>query len=438
MGEKEEETVEPYEVHEILSDRQRASILKILNRKGEMTFTELMKYVDLSSGRLAFQLSKLEPLLEKTEEKKYRLSSLGQDSLQVLDLSEALLRKPDEHIYHGNLIVRKVSLDDVDAIVDIERSWHEKWYKFTMGKIYEVPLNDLNREDIMMQAGSFSVPEEVEKFITRTHELSTKHEGPFYVAVVNDRVVGFIVSWWGCVSEPQPWGKRAPFSLHIHKEYVDLDVIRALIQTALEVGRKLHADQMELMSMPFIRPEIRHVIEKALQEYPNVEKVEYSRLRAYINEVPAEHRVIIQKGTVNTLLYLELARNRSITYASQPSASAVKDYPVEPEEGNILITFGDKTCALMLYKDEPYLDDADLELYLEPEDWTDKAFVQESVKAGVAVAKQLGNEKVTVLIEKQLEPWFKELRFQEWKPQTDYEKLAGRESSSTNYLLRLQ
>ncbi len=436
MEEEEEETVEPYVVHDILGDPQRVLILKTLSRKGEMTFTELMKYVDLSSGRLAFQLSKLEPLLLKTEEKKYRLSSLGQNSLQVLGLSEALLRRPDEHVYSGNLIVRKVSLDDANAIAEIQRSWREKWYKFKMGKMFEVPLASLNREEIKLQAGAtLSTAEAVKEYITRTYGLSHGHEGPFYVVSVGGRVVGFVVFWWGCVSEPEPWGKRAPFSIHVHKEYVNLNVARALIQTALEVARKLHPDQVEIFSF---QPEIQYVVEEALKEYRNIVKVEHVRLRAHVEDIPLGHQAVIQKGTENALLYLKLARNRSITYAWQPSASAVKDYPIEPEEGNMLITVDGKTCALMLFKEEPYLDEADLELYLEPKDWTDKAFVQEAVKAGVDIARKMDHKKVTVLVEKQLEPRFKEFEFKEWEPQTDYEKIVERIRCRTNYLLRLQ
>jgi len=437
VEEKEEETVEPYAVHEMLSDPQRVSILKILNRKGEMTFTELMKYVDLPSGRLAFQLSKLEPLLSKTEEKKYRLSFLGKDSLQVLGLSEALLQRPDEHIYPGNLIVRKASLDDANAIADTQRSWREKWYKFKMGKIFEVPVANLNREEIEMQLGTLSTADAVKEYITRTYEVSHGHEGPFYVVSAGGRVVGFFVFWWGCVFEPQPWGKRAPFHIQVHKEYVNLDAVRALMQTALEVARKLNADQVEIMQ--FLNPpEIENIVREALKEYRNIVKVEYVRLRAHVEDIPLEHQAVIQKGTENALLYLRLARNRSITYSWQPSASAVKDYPIEPEEGNMLITVDGKTCALMLFKDEPFLDEADLELYLEPKDWTDKAFVQEAAKAGIDVARKMGHKKATILVEKQLEPWFKEMGFREWEPQTDYEKIVERIRYGTNYLLRLQ
>jgi len=140
IGDKRNKNSRAYEVHSILGDPQRVTILKALGRKEEMTFTDLMKHVDLPSSRLAFQLSKMEHLLVKTDDKKYRLSPIGHDSLQVIDFSEAVLRAPDEHQYRGNVIVRKASVDDAVEIANIERSWHDKWHKFVERGKYEVSL----------------------------------------------------------------------------------------------------------------------------------------------------------------------------------------------------------------------------------------------------------------------------------------------------------
>lgn len=434
MREEEQPYVDPYDVHELLANPQRVFILRALRQKGEMTFTELMKHVDLPSGRLAFQLLKLESLLIKTEEKKYRLSPIGFDSLQVVDFSEALLRFPDEHAYR-NVIVRKASLDDAGAIADVDRSWHDKWYKFK-GKMFEVSLKDLNREEIEMQGGAFDSIEGVREYLTKTHNGSTGREGPLYVAILDEKVVGYLVFWLGCVSEPEPWGKRAPFSINLHKKHVDLDTAKALIHTCLEIGRKLKADRVELMTIPTFRQKVLSVLEKALEEYSNVIKVEFSRLRACVDDVPLKHQAIIRGADFDAALSRKLFRNRSLTYAVRPSSWLMKEYPLEHEEK--LIRIGDKACTLELFKEEPYLDEVDLELHCEPNDWTDKNFIQEAIKASVATAKQLGNKKVVVLTKKQLESWFKELGFTEWKPETEYEeKLVGGRSATPNYLLKV-
>ncbi len=136
-------------------------------------------------------------------------------------------------------------------------------------------------------------------------------------------------------------------------------------------------------------------------------------------------------------------RNRSITWANQFSHSARKDHPVEPEKGQMLITANGKNCALTFY-DEFIPNEASLELYLEPEDWTDKHFVQEATKGAAEIARKQGYSKVEIIVEKAYESWFKELGFRKWEPQTEYEKLTGKShgghfwDKGPNYLLQVQ
>jgi len=419
MTKEEEDLVEPYKIFGALSDPQRAAILKALRKKGEMSFTELMKTIDAASGRLAFQLSKLSSLLEKTEEK-YKLSPLGYGALDIFDVAETLLCSPDEREYRKGIIVRKANPQDAQATAEVTLSWVDKWYRTRMGKVYETSLGELTREEIEEEAGSHSVPEYLQEAIRD----APKRKGAFYVAVVEGKVVGFLDFPFGLTSEPEPWGRRLGGLISIHRECVQPELAEALLRRALETGRHLHVEYVSLGALAQA-PKLTGSIEEALKKLPSAEKIDYSYLRAQVSEIPRDHKATIREGTEDTLLYQRLKRNRSITWANQASPGARKDYPVEPEKGQMLITIDDKTCALEFYE-EFVPDEASLELYPEPEDWTDKRFIQEAVKAGADVAREQGYGKVEVVVEKTIEQWFKELGFEEWEPQTEYERLTGK------------
>jgi len=396
-----------------------------------------MKTIDVASGRLAFQLSKLSDLLEKTEEK-YKLSPLGHGALEIFDVAETMLSSPDEREYKKGIIVRKASPDDAQAIAEVTWSWIEKWYKTKMGKVYETSLEKLTPEEIEEQAGSHSIPEVLHQAITD----APKRKGTFYVAAVEGKIVGFLDFPFGLTSEPEPWGRRLGGLISIQREYVNPELAEALLRRAFETGRHLHAEYVSLGAL-VQAPRLTGSIEEALKKLPNTDKIDYSYLRAQVSEIPRDHKATIREGTEDTLLYQRLKRNRSVTWANQASPSARKDHPVEPEKGQMLITMDDKTCALELYE-EFVPDEASLELYPEPEDWTDKRFTQEAVKAGGDVARKQGYEKVEVVVEKAIEQWFKELGFEEWEPQTEYERLTGKSheghflEKGPNYLLKVQ
>ena len=433
---KREEKVDPRKIFEALSDPQRAAILTALRKKGEMSFTELMKTIDAASGRLAFQLSKLSALLEKTEEK-YRLSPLGHGALEIFDVAETLLRSPDEREYRKGIIVRKADPDDAQAIAEVTWSWVEKWYKTKMGKVYETILEKLTPEEIEEQAGSHSIPEYLQQAIRD----APKRKGAFYVVAIEGKIVGFLDLPFGLTNEPKPWGRRLGGLISIHRKYVNPELVEALLRRALETGRHLHAEYVSLGALAQA-PKLTGSIEEALKKLSNTDKIDYSYLRAQVSEIPRDHKATIREGTEDALLYQRLKRNRSFTWANQASPSARKDCPVEPEKGQMLMSIDGKTCALEFYE-ELVPDEASLELYLEPEDWDDKQFVQEAVKAGAEVAREQGYRKVEVVVENAFEQWFRELGFKEWGPQTEYERLTGRShdghfwEKGPNYLLKV-
>ena len=428
-----EDKVEPHQIFEALSDPQRAAILKALRKKGEMSFTELMKTINVASGRVAFQLSKLSSLLEKTEEK-YKLSPLGYGALEIFEVAETLLSKPDEREYRKGITVRKANPEDAEAIAGITWSWIDRWYKTKLGKTYETSREELRPEEIEAQAGSHCIPEDLRQVLTEAPKLKSL----YYVATIMGKVVGFVDFPWGLVDEPEPWGKRLGGLISFHKEYADADVAEALMQRASEAGRSLGADYVELL--PLVQtPRLTELIERALKRFHGAKKVGYAYLRAHVSEVPTDHSATLRRGTEDALLFRRLNRNRAFTWANQSSSAVMKDYRLE--ERHMLITIDDKTCGLEFYE-EFTPDEASLELYPEPEDWNDKHFIQEAVKAGAEAAKKRGYKKVQVVVEKTYEPWFKELGFKEWKPETEYEKLTGKShegrfwNKGPNYLVK--
>jgi len=428
-----EERVEPHQIFEALSDPQRAAILKALRKKGEMSFTELMKTINVASGRVAFQLSKLSSLLEKTEEK-YKLSPLGYGALEIFEVAETLLSKPDEREYRRGITVRKANPDDAEAIAEITWSWIDRWYKTKLGKIYETSREELTPEEMETQAGSHCIPENIRQGLAEAPKLKSL----FYVAAILGKVVGFVDFPWGLVDEPEPWGKRLGGLISIHKEYADTDVAEALLQRASEAGGSLGADYVELL--PLVQaPRLAEPIERALKRFHGAKRVDYAYLRAHVSEVPTDHSAAVWRGTEDALLFRRLNKNRSFTWANQSSAGVVKDYPME--ERHMLVTIDERTCGLEFYE-EFTPDEASLELYPDPEDWNDKPFIQEAVKAGAEVAKKRGYKKIEVVVEKTYEPWLKELGFKEWKPETEYEKLTGKShegrfwNKGPNYLIK--
>jgi len=75
-------------VFQALSHKARRAVIKALGEKGSMTFTEMMSAAGIEeTGTFGFHLKRLEPLLEKTEMGKYRLSELGRLAYKLLSFA---------------------------------------------------------------------------------------------------------------------------------------------------------------------------------------------------------------------------------------------------------------------------------------------------------------------------------------------------------------
>lgn len=180
-----------YTVFEALSDPQRVAILEALQKKVEMSFTELMKKVDVASGRLAFQLSKLSSMLEKTGEK-YKLSSLGHSVLEVFNMTETLL---DEHEYGKPVTPQKADLDDAQSSVykrtkyinvrPLREDEKKRFFEFAV---------DLPDRDLWGRKGFF-LRGDFERFNNDFFEyIAPFHPKSFLIAEEDNKFVGFVVA----------------------------------------------------------------------------------------------------------------------------------------------------------------------------------------------------------------------------------------------------
>ena len=72
-----------------LSQPLRREILSHLDEKGECSFTDLMKALNVETGKLSFHIKNLESFLEKTQAGKYKLNKVGENAIRLIRDLEA-------------------------------------------------------------------------------------------------------------------------------------------------------------------------------------------------------------------------------------------------------------------------------------------------------------------------------------------------------------
>jgi len=154
MPEKEQD---PYAIFKILSDTQRIEILRELKREDEVSFSDLWRKSGLQSGRLAFHLRKLKPLLRKTKEDHYALSENGLKALEVLEYYENILTIEKPGVYEASngrtMVVREAKPEDYPFIVEADCSWAEKWFKTVNKESVEASCEELTPWERVLRGG---------------------------------------------------------------------------------------------------------------------------------------------------------------------------------------------------------------------------------------------------------------------------------------------
>jgi DNA-binding transcriptional ArsR family regulator len=72
---------------------ERREILRIVSREEGVSYTEILGELNMTTGNLNYHLKQLEGFLEKDDERRYRLTPLGETALNVLGAAGS---SPDE------------------------------------------------------------------------------------------------------------------------------------------------------------------------------------------------------------------------------------------------------------------------------------------------------------------------------------------------------
>jgi len=68
-----------------LNHRSRREILRLIESKGSVTYTQILDRTELPTGKLNYHLKQLSGLIEKTESDDYQLTPLGATACSILD-----------------------------------------------------------------------------------------------------------------------------------------------------------------------------------------------------------------------------------------------------------------------------------------------------------------------------------------------------------------
>jgi len=81
----------------VLSHPIRREILLNLSDNGESSFTELLNFLKVDTGKLSFHLRSLSPFIEQTPSGKYKLSRAGESAVRVIHDVEGWAEVADVH-----------------------------------------------------------------------------------------------------------------------------------------------------------------------------------------------------------------------------------------------------------------------------------------------------------------------------------------------------
>jgi len=68
-----------------LNHRVRRDILRLIENKGGVTYTQILDRTELPTGKLNYHLKQLSGMIEKTESDEYQLTPLGTTACSILD-----------------------------------------------------------------------------------------------------------------------------------------------------------------------------------------------------------------------------------------------------------------------------------------------------------------------------------------------------------------
>ena len=134
---------------QVISNRIRRKVIKLLAEKGPLSYTDLMKEVGIEdSGTFGFHIRKMKMLITKDEWGKYKLNELGYRAYEIIkDLEEGLLKEAPSEVESKELEVTVIS-DKVsfELTRELAESLKRKGKRLIIGDIMKLIIHPMPRE----------------------------------------------------------------------------------------------------------------------------------------------------------------------------------------------------------------------------------------------------------------------------------------------------
>jgi DNA-binding HxlR family transcriptional regulator len=101
----------------VLSNPLRRAILLYLSEKGESSFTDLMNFLNIDTGKLSFHIRNLSGFIEQTPTGKYRLTKSGENAIRLVSDLETWAVEADVARSNVNLPFASIEKRDRKSVV---------------------------------------------------------------------------------------------------------------------------------------------------------------------------------------------------------------------------------------------------------------------------------------------------------------------------------
>ena len=132
---------------QVISNKIRRDVIKVLAEKGELTYTDLMKEVGIEdSGTFGFHLRKMRRMLDKNDIGQYKLNDLGRKAYEIIKNLEG--KYPEEEREEVREVETMVITDRLrfDLTRDLIETLHREGKKLILKDIITLNIHPMPRE----------------------------------------------------------------------------------------------------------------------------------------------------------------------------------------------------------------------------------------------------------------------------------------------------
>jgi len=115
-------TLESEWVLKAISNDIRRKILYLIQDFGFLTYTDLLRELNLSTGKLNFHLRQLTGLVDKKDEKSYVLSATGKKALEMINQLKSVDETAQEIIEFKSLL-HNLSIKNFRPAIEVKNKW---------------------------------------------------------------------------------------------------------------------------------------------------------------------------------------------------------------------------------------------------------------------------------------------------------------------------